>query len=138
MSEPTAEVYVTHPAVNGGVELHIDTAVGIKELNLGDLQQLSEIDDELKDLWLENLPEEVTINALTIGNEFARIMRDVKHAETAMVLRIVWPSTGVTISLTWVVILVGPPRKVGDFHMTSVALRKDHDQRRDHDRRIGF
>ena len=59
--------YVTHPAVNGGVELHIDTAVGIKELNLGDLQQLSEIDDELKDLWLENLPEEVTINALTIA-----------------------------------------------------------------------
>ena len=74
--ENSVGFYVTHPAVNGGVELHIDTAVGIKELNLGDLQQLSEIDDELKDLWLENLPEEVTINALTIGNEFARIMRD--------------------------------------------------------------
>ena len=65
--ENSVGFYVTHPAVNGGVELHIDTAVGIKELNLGDLQQLSEIDDELKDLWLENLPEEVTINALTIA-----------------------------------------------------------------------
>ena len=101
MDAPPA-VYAKHPAIDAGSELRLDQVVGVRRFELDHaLQRLGESEDDLRNLYLEDLRNEVGIKAWLLDLEFVRVIRD---AGTPMTLRLVWPN-GVQIALQWLALL---------------------------------
>ena len=101
MDEPPA-VYAKHPAIDAGSELRLDHIVGVRRFELDHaLQRLGESEDDLRNLYLEDLPNDVEIKAWRLALKFVPVIRD---AGTPMTLRLVWPN-GVQIAMQWLALL---------------------------------
>ena len=74
----------------------------------------------MRDLYLEDLPNEVGIKAWLLDLEFVRVMKRIRDAGTPMTLRLVWPN-GVQIELKWLV-KVHPPVSSATVHVAFVTL----------------
>ena len=121
MHKAPPQVYVKHPAIDSGSEFRLDEVEGVGRLVLADaLQRIGESADDLRDLYLEDLPDEVGIKALLRDLQFVRIMKKIRDAGTPMTLRLVWPN-GVQIEMKWLV-KVHPPVTSTSVHMAFVTL----------------
>ena len=126
-------VYVTHQAIDSGSEFRLDEVVGVLELELNpEIERISESTEDLEDLWLDNLPDEFWLGAMTTdAHECARIMNKIRRAKSAMTLRVVW-TNGVAFEVACLVESVFPPSGCAGLYRTTVGLRR---RRRP---RIGF
>ena len=114
-------VYAKHPAIDAGSEFRLDHVVGVRRLELDRaLQRIGESEDDLMDLYLEDLPNEVGIKAWLLDLEFVRVMKKIRDAGTPMTLRLVWVN-GVQIEMKWLV-KVHPPVSSASVHLAYVTL----------------
>ena len=120
-----AAVYVTHRAIDSGSVFRLDEVPGVKKLDLDqEIQRISESTEDLKDLWLDGLPDELVLDAWTTDLEFARVMNKIRQSKAAMTFRVVW-TNGVTFDAECFVERVMPPLSVGsDLYNTLVGLRR--------------
>ena len=121
-----------HSAINSGDELFLDESIGVYEVRLNsELEALGKSPDDLRDLWLEQLPDDLSITTCGTSLEFVRFMNTVRKAKTPMLLRVVW-TNGVEYEERCRVSQVPPPvSSPGGIHQGFVQLVRPQ-------RRAGF
>ena len=91
MRGTVARVSIQHSAINSGSELFLDESIGLVEVTLNhELEALGKAPDDLRDLWGERLPDDLSITTCGTTLEFVRLMNVVRKAKTPILLRVVW------------------------------------------------